>query len=834
MQAEQSSKNTRFPNLVRNQLSLAMGLCMAPLVGQAEVEERQQKAAEPVLQTIISVGNRGTERTVADSPVPVDVLDAEALQKQGATALRDILANLLPSFLVSKVTGGAYSNVARSAGLRGLGGGYVLVLVNGKRRHANAVSSEGTGLQEGWNAADLDSIPMAAIARVEVLRDGAAAQYGSDAIAGVINIILKSDSSGGNATTSAGRRSHYASGVGSNGETYQQSLNYGLGLPNEGFLNLTLDWKNQDSTKRSAPATGSFYYPVNGQPDPRENTVERRSYGGGLPEIEQINASYNAELPLRDDLRLYSFSTYTRQDALVSIGFRRPNSNTVITELYPDGIAPDFNFDTRDFHTTWGIKGEELAGWNWDLSSTYGENTQRMESSNNLNPSLGPASPTDFFLQNNELSQWVTNLDLNRPIDIGLSNPLNFATGLEYREDHYTTGAGDEASYINGRYVFPAGHPRAGQEAAIGALGNYLLLPEDEVDLRRSTSAAYVDLGLNITDKWYVGAAGRYERYTDSAGSTWNGKLSTRYAFTPELAARGSVSTGFVAPSLTQQGYAKTGLGRRTVNNETVDIMIKRVQPDSAIGKALGSEELDPVKSTSYSLGLTWTPITNLNVALDAYLIDLEDRIALISPLSGSAVDAILAANGFGHVQQVQYYANAFDTRTKGVDLVADYTHRIGAFGRLRWTVAGNWNDTSITDMAPNPAQLQSLGLSRFEDTEIGSVTDSKPRTKYILGVNWQVEDFDIGLRNTRYGKVKLLGSGTTVDQEFSAKWITDLDVTYGLTDNVRVTLGAENLFNVYPDKHTVNDVSGGSYYSTISPFGSYGAYYYTRLSIDF
>ncbi|SDG87702.1 iron complex outermembrane recepter protein [Pseudomonas flavescens] len=820
--------------LARSPLSLAIGLCLAPLAGQSMAQEVAAGADEPVLQTVISVGNRGTQRTVADSPVPVDVLDARALEKQGASALRDVLSNLLPSFHVAKVTGGAYSNVARSAGLRGLGGGYVLVLVNGKRRHANAVSSEGSGLQEGWNAADLDSIPMAAVDRVEVLRDGAAAQYGSDAVAGVINIILKSDSSGGSATTTAGRRSHYASGVGSNGETYQQSLNYGLGLPNEGFLNLTLDWKNQDSTKRSAPATGSFYYPVNGQPDPRENTVERRSYGGGLPEIEQLNLSYNAELPLSDDLRLYSFSTYTKQDALVSIGFRRPNSNTVLTELYPDGIAPDFEFDTRDFHTTWGIKGEELAGWNWDLSTTYGENTQRMDSSNNLNPSLGPDSPTEFYLQNNELSQWVTNLDFNRHVDIGLANPLNFATGLEYREDHYVTESGDEASYVNGRYVFPVGHPRAGQEAAIGALGNYLLLPEDEANLRRSTSAAYVDLGLDVTDKWYVGAAGRYERYTDSAGSTWNGKLATRYAFTPAFAVRGAINTGFVAPSLTQQGYAKTGLGRRTVGNETVDIMIKRVQADSAIGRALGAEELTPVKSTSYSLGLTWTPITDLNLAADAYVIDLEDRIALISPLQGAAVDAILDANGFGHVQQVQYYANAFDTRTKGLDLVADYTQRLARYGRLRWTVAANWNDTRITDMAPNPAQLQGLGLSRFQRTEIGSVTDSKPRSKYILGVNWQVGDFDIGLRNTRYGKVKLLGTGTTVDQEFSAKWITDVDATYSLTDNVRVTLGAENLFDVYPDKHTVNDVSGGSYYSTISPFGSYGAYYYTRLSIDF
>ena len=813
------------------------GLCLAsaPLMAE-EDQDSERKKAEPVMQTVVSVGNRGNQRTVAQSAVPIDVIGGEDLQKQGgSTALRDALEHLLPSFNVAKVTGGAYSNVARAAGLRGLGGGYVLVLVNGKRRHGGSVASENSVLVEGWNPADLDLIPISAIDRVEVLRDGAAAQYGSDAIAGVINIILKSDSSGGSSSTMAGRRSHYASGVGSNGETYQQTFNYGLPLPNDGFFNFALDAKKQDSTKRSGVATGAFYYPVNGQPDPRENTVEKRSFGGGLPEIEQINVSYNAELPLNESTSLYSFSTLGKQDALVSIGFRRPNSNTIINELYPDGIAPDFTFDSLDYQSTFGARGDDLAGWGWDLSTSYGANRQKQSTDNNLNPSLGTASPTDFTLQTNTFTQWTTNFDLNRKLDIGTRNPLNFATGLEYRFEQYRTESGDVDSYRNGNYRYPAGHPRAGQLAAIGALGNYLLLPEDEVNLRRSDSAAYVDLGLDVTDKWFVGAAGRFEHYTDSSGNTWTGKLSTRYAFTPEIAARGALSTGFVAPSMVQQGYAKTGLGRRTVGNTTQDIMIKRVQTNSAIGRALGAEDLEPVKSQSVSAGLTWTPVKDLNVALDAYLIDLQDRIALISPLSGAAVDQILAANGFSHVQQVQYYANAFDTRTKGLDLVADYTQHLDRFGRLRWNVGANWNKATITDLKANPSQLQSLGLQRFERTELGGITDLTPKSKYIVGLNWQVNDWDVGVRATRYGKVKRLGSGTTgVDETFSAKWITDVDVTYALTDNVRVSLGADNLFNVYPDKHTVTDVSGGSYYSSISPFGSYGAFYYSRLNIDF
>lgn len=810
-------------------LTLA-GLCW---VGESTAATREEDTVQ--LQTVVSVGNRGVERTVAESPVPIDVIGGQDLEKQGASvSLRDALANLLPSFNVAKVTGGAYSNVARSAGLRGLGGGYVLVLVNGKRRHGGSVASENSVLVEGWSPADLELIPVAAVDRVEVLRDGAAAQYGSDAIAGVINIILKKDSSGVSATTLVGRRSGYH-GVGSNGETYQQSLNKGFELPNGGFLNLTLDAKNQDSTKRSAEATGSFYYPVNGQPDPRENTVERRSFGGGLPEIEQYNLAYNAELPLSDDTSLYSFSTLSKQDALVSIGFRRPNSNTIINELYPDGIAPNFTFESLDYQAVFGARGKDVAGWDWDLSTSYGRNRQKQLTDHNLNPSLGTASPTDFWLQTNTFDQWTTNLDLNRPIDIGWRNPLTLATGLEYRAEHYRTESGDPKSYVNGDYRYPVGHPRAGQQAAIGALGNYLLLPEDEVDLRRSTSAAFIDLGLDVTDKWFVGAAGRFEHYTDSSGNNWTGKLSTRYAFTPELAARGAFSTGFVAPSMIQQGYAKTGLGRRTIGNETRDIMIKRVQPDSAIGRALGAEDLQPVRSQSLSAGLTWTPLKDLNISLDAYLIDLEDRIALISPLQGAAVDAILASYGFSHVQQVQYYANAFDTRTRGVDLVLDYTQHLGEFGRLRYNLGANWNKATITDQKDNPAQLQSLGLSRFDRTELGGITDLTPKTKLLLGLNWQVGDWDAGIRTTRYGKVGKLGSSAGgVDESFGAKWITDVDVGYQVTDNIKVSLGADNVFDVYPDKHTVVDVSGGSYYSSISPFGSYGAFYYGRLNIDF
>lgn len=814
-------------------------LCAPWVAARADSADTSANAAtkpdSAVLSTVVSLGNRASERTVADSPVPVDVIDGEALLQQGTTGLKDALANLVPSFNVTKFQGSSYNNVSRYAGLRGLGGGYVLVLVNGKRRINSASTADNYYLAEGWNAADLDAIPISAVEHVEVLRDGAAAQYGSDAIAGVINIVLKQFDNGVSSSTLIGRRSHYHSGVDENGQTYQQGLNLGLPLPNDGFLNLALDAKDEDATFRSGLATGSFYPKINGQDDPREATVNRRNHAVGLPEVKQYAMSYNAELPLQDRLSAYGFGTYTRQDAKVGINFRRPNDNTVVTELYPDGVAPDFLFDTRTWQSVLGIKGTTDSAWNWDLSTSYGESELTQDTDSNLNPSLGPQSPTEFYLQSNTFGQWTTNFDANRQLDIGWHSPLSVAAGLEYRRERYTTESGDPLSYANGGYQFPVDSPLAGQFGAIGALGNHLLLPEDEVDLTRSNTAAYVDLGLNLTDNWYISGAGRFEHYTDSSGNTSNFKLASRYAVTPEFAVRGAISTGFVAPSLIQQGYARTGLSRRLVNGTYQELMNKRVQPDSAIGKALGAEELDPVTSTNYSLGLTWTPSERLNVSLDAYMIDLKDRIALINPLSGNAVRGILTANGFPHVQQVQYFANSLDTRTKGVDLIADYLQPLHRYGQLRWSLGANWNKSEVTDVADDPAVLAGLGQTRITREQLGGVTDLTPKTKYMVGVTWSQGDLDLHVQTTRYGKVKILNaSSSDLDESFGAKWITNVDARYALTENVSVTVGAENVFDVYPDKHKIYDETGRNYYSQISPFGSYGAFYYTRLNIEF
>ncbi|MFT4019880.1 MAG: TonB-dependent receptor, partial [Acinetobacter sp.] len=364
---------------------------------------------------------------------------------------------------------------------------------------------------------------------------------------------------------------------------------------------------------------------------------------------------------------------------------------------------------------------------------------------------------------------------------------------------------------------------------------------EDEADITRSNTAAYLDLGLDITQQWFVGLAGRFEHYDDSSGNTWNGKITTRYEFLPNLAVRGTISTGFVAPSLLQQGYGTTTVGYGPdVNGIYANRKGKLVRPDSTLAQALGAKALVPTKSVNYSLGLTYSPIKNFNIAIDAYRIDLKDRIAQTSALSGTGINSILAANGFNDIQTVQYFANLFDTTTNGIDIVADYTQQLQQYGRIRWSLGFNYNKTKITDIAENPSELSGINIDRVGRAVIGSVTVANPRTKFTLGSNWQYHKFDINTRLSRYDRVILRGATAATDAYYGAKWIVDLDATYHVTDNLSFTLGADNLFNTFPDKTSQavitasGDTSGGSKYPNISPFGSYGGYYYGRISYKF
>jgi iron complex outermembrane receptor protein len=790
---------------------------------------------EQTLNTVVVTGNRGgAPRTVADSPSPIDVISGEQLQATGKVGLKEVLSRLLPSFNLPAINGGGTSWSVRGVTMRGLSGDQVLVLVNGKRRHNTALINNLARVGTAAVPVNLDLIPVSAIDHIEVLRDGASAQYGSDAIAGVINIILKENDSGGSAETSFGR---YGSG---DGDTIHQTFNYGLPLVNDGFLNLSLDSKEQEPFDRTGSATGSLYSSP-GRPDSRDQTTDRHgwnpSYGLGREKV--TNGSYNLEIPLQDDLKLYSFSTFSYMETTKVTGNYRPNEITSLAgdpnTPYPDGIHAQRRNRTIDFQVAGGVKGE-VGGWNYDASSTWGEDNSTLNANNTLNPSLGPTSPTSFNLATQIFDQVTNNLDFNRSFDIGLKHALQTSFGFEHRFERYEIEAGDYASYTPGSYVLPSG-PFAGTTPLPGLASYNGTSKADAGSMSRNNVASYFDLGLDLTDKWYVGVAGRYEHYTQDIGSTWSGKFSTRYEILPGLALRGTINNGFRAPSLAQTIYASsTFTSAGVVNGQQLSVPVKVLPVDSAEAKALGAEKLKPEKSLNYSFGLTFEPLDNYRLTTDFYQIGIRDRIVSTSLLGGPAISQVLAANGLPPSLYAQYYTNAVDTRTRGLDVVNEYHQQLGEWGQVRWSAAYNWNQTKIEKLQDNPSALAGLGsqYQLFDRRLQKDLTVATPQSKLILASNWKLGDFDTNLAVTRFGSYIEGDNNPVNDRKYSAKWITDLDVAYKLSKQLTVALGGNNLFNVYPDKKGIQDWSGAYKYGQFSPFGLGGSYYYTRLAYAF
>lgn len=784
------------------------------------------------LDTVIVTGSRGSEaRTVTSSPAPIDVISAQQLEKTGSGSLRGALEKVLPSFS-QRPSGTSNDSIARPYSLRGLNGSNVLVLVNGKRRHNSAVINLDSTAAYGTNPVDLDMIPISAIDHIEVLRDGASAQYGSDAIAGVINIILKQNDHGGSASTQYGE--YYRDG---DGGTIRQTLNKGFTLPNDGFFNLSLDAKSQQTAVRARDATGSFYYPqADGSPDPREATADKQVQKNGLPKIKAINVGYNAEAPINDDVTLYSFSTLSKRDARGGQNFRRPNSTNIIPAIYPDGTAPFYTLEEVDYQLAAGAKGL-LAGWNWDLSSTFGRDKGQAGADDTLNASLGPTSPTHFDTYTNTFDQWTNNLDLTRAFDVGLSKPLQVSWGGELRHERYKTESDNYLSYINGGYIYPSG-PLRGQPAAVGAQGAITLTPDDAGQNSRNSYASYVDVGFNPTEKLWLGVAGRFEKYDDDSGDTRSGKFSARYDFTPDFAIRGTLSNGFRAPSLSQSTYAQTSNQYTLVNGVAQFVEAKTVRVDSTLAKALGAEALKPEKSRNISVGFTYKPLPQANVTLDAYQIEIKDRIGLTGFLSGAGVNQILQQQGFRPGYQLKYFTNAADTTTRGVDLVTDYKVDYGRYGSVKYGVAFNYNKTDLDSIKSTPAALSAVGsnLVLFDRVAQGYLTVANPKTKLILSSNWKIDKFDINASVNRYDKVTARDANPAYDVTYGAKWITDLEVAYAVTDSLGVAVGANNLFNVHADNngYPAGDVNGFPKFGAISPFDPYGGFWYTRLTYNF
>lgn len=790
---------------------------------------------------IIITGIRGGKpRTVAESPAPIDIIQGSQIGGTGRADVAESLSKLLPSINFGTTTAGVNS-IVRPIFNRGLGPAYTLVLVNGKRRHNGALLTNGGGDTSGVNPVDFDQLPLSSIAYVEVLKDSAAAQYGSDAVAGVVNIVLKSQDHGGHIGFLGG--SLYG-GKGDLG-TFKAEADLGFKIGENGFIHLSADARKRGLAWSNFYAANLPYSPAS---NPKNATWNGDGAHNGDPELKSFSTSYNAELPVGDKVTLYSYGSFGQRRTVIGNNFRRPNSAADINRIFPDGFYPLNNTAETDFQVLAGAKGD-IGGTHWDLSTTYGRDRVRQYSDLTINPSLGPSSPTSFDnLATYQFAQWVTNLDLTHGFEVGLPEPIQLSGGLEYRVDRFSTFAGDPLGYANGGYIIQPGdqpgNPNVGLPASIGAQAGVTLSPGDEARLTRRDVAGYLDLAITPLKGWYIGGAVRVEHYDDSSGTTVGYKVNSRYDVAPWLAFRGTIGTGFRAPSLTQIGYAqtdnRTGLDPNT--GAIIPSYTKLAPVGSPLARALGSQDLKPEKSTNYGLGLVLQPAPRLNITIDGYQVSIKNRIIRTGTLFGPALAGILAANNLPSNAWVTYFANGVDTRTRGIDVVADYSLSIGQ-SKLKLDAAFNYNHTKVTHIASTPAALTSLGanpggsLIFLPRATIGDLTVNLPETKLVLGGHWSLGRFAVNLQETRYGSYDWVRSQLAVqDTHYGAKWLTDLDVTVTVHGGLRLTAGAANIFNVRPDANGPGDpaTGGAQFRYGPAPFSPMGGFYYGKLSFDF
>jgi len=785
-------------------LSLAIAVALAPPAFAQQADPAQEQAR--TLDTLIVTGTRVADRTVAESTSPIDIITPEVLQATGTTELATALSRALPSLNFPRAAINDGTDAMRPAQLRGLAPDHTLVLVNGKRYHPGALVNVNGSQGRSSSPVDLNSIPIAAIERVEVLRDGASAQYGSDAIAGVINIVLKGSDSGGTVSASYGE---YSEG---DGAKYQVLADAGLKLGSAGKVHLAAQFGHQDQTDRAEAYAGAA---AANQP-PVGAVVQRL----GDPEVDNHSVSFNGELDAADYLTFYSYGLYTKRETL-SNGFFRPAGDARnIPSIYPNGFLPNIFNTGTDYGLVVGMKSS-IGTTNFDASYTFGSNKLEFDILNTLNRSLGPSSPTEFYAGSLKLEQHVLNLDFNTPVNVGLEYPLTLSYGLEWRGEEYTIGPGEPGSYLNGGVLLNGSPTPSGAQVFPG------FRPSDSGSFDRTSGSVYVGLEGDLTDKFSAGIAGRFEDYSDF-GSTGTGKLTARYAFTPTVALRGTASTGFHAPSLQQQYYQTTSTN--FIGGIPFDLVTFRV--DNPAGIALGAEPLKPEESKNLSLGLVLTPIEGLYITADAYRIKITDRISLSENLTSTAVRTYLNTHGFPSVSGGRYFTNALDTTTTGIDIIATYAWKLAA-SQVDWTVGYNHNKTEIDRVAPNPAALTAIdpGALRFGRVELSRFEVGAPRDKFLLGGVWKGGALSFGANATRYGEFTILNAAPALDQTFGAKWLVDLSASYAL-GGWEFTVGSDNVFDEYPDEVIfANSNSGQLIWPTQSPFGFNGRYVYGRVA---
>jgi iron complex outermembrane recepter protein len=819
------------------------------------------------INEVIVTGTRVSGMKAADSPAPIQIVNSAILEKSsGKPDLMTTLATIIPS-LTEQAFGGDQANQTLQAKLRGLSPNDVLVLINGKRRHTTANLEVLGGPYQGGAGVDLNFIPVSAIDHIEVLTDGAAAQYGSDAIAGVINIILKKDSSGGSL---AGTYGAYEDGGGITGDV---AGNIGFEPIAGGYLNLTAEVDNHGHSFRGGP-DGRFANPKLAAPDTNVRDV------AGYPYLNRISGdaeshlkilSFNSGVDLPDGLQVYSFGTWGDKKAASYENYRMPSTVSyqgpltggVKTYLFPLGFSPQEATRETDYEFTGGVKGE-IAEWNWDLASTYGSDKVSVYTLNSANASIAggytdifgnviagiDATPTDFYDGFFKSTQWTSTIDVNRDFDVGLAGPLNVAFGGEYRRSTYQIGAGDPNSYVGG-----------------GAQSYPGFQPSDASTHSRKNYAGYVDFSAKPVDALRVDLAGRVEHY-DDFGSKAVGKLTGRYDFVPEFALRGTVSTGFRAPTLAEEYYRAT--------NVSPDSATVQLAPNSKSAADLGlGSGLQPETSRNYSVGFVFQPMPGLSATLDAYQIDIKNRIVASGTLNsvvngvsvGPAIAQAISDSGAvppslvvpGGSYSVNLFTNGIDTRTRGADFVLQSPQNYG-WSKVDWSVGATYSNTTITSIHNAPAQLAgqplfATGSALFDQAVLSDLTTASPKYLINLGALWTIEKLSVNVHELIYGAATEYQSDTGKTpngvssvvtyqpNRIGVTPITNVDFSLQITKELMLSAGANNAFNRYPNK--VNPIlqqgfaatynrSTTTLYPSFSPFGIDGGFYYFRAVYSF
>nr|WP_267875426.1 TonB-dependent receptor [Massilia sp. ZL223] len=786
-------------------LALYGGAALASLIPAAAFAQSAAPAASTEnVATVSVVGSRRVgNASSTDTPVPVDFIPmTKAAEQGGQFDLAQALTNISPSFNSTRQTGADGADLIDSAALRGLGSDQTLVLVNGKRRHTVALVNLFGARNRGNTGTDMNAIPLLAIKNVQVLRDGAAAQYGSDAIAGVINIELKKNL-GCESVLGYGQ---YTEG---DGENWLASAYCGVAVAG-GVLGITGEWYDRGRSNRSEPGNPRII---------------------GDTKSENQTLYLNGEFPTGPG-KLYFTAGAQKRDASSAAWAREgvgsddiPRRNSAA--MYPNGFVPfiDGKVDDR-----WGTVGYrwQMGEWNTDLSQTYGYNRLMYNINNTLNASIanqdllagGPGrSASAFDAGGFSFRQATTNLDFSRFYN-GVLNGMNVAFGLEHRRENYKIFAGEPGSYIDADGLNFGGAP--------GSQGFPGFQPGDATDSDRHSSAAYIDIETDVSDRFKVQTALRHERYSDF-GSTTTGKLAGSYRVTPSVLLRASASTGFRAPSLQQVHFSSTFTD--FVSGEAVDVVL--APNGGAVANAAGIPQLKDEQSKSFTAGITWSPTQSTSVTADLYRIDIDDRIVLTGRFDAENYPALGATLQQLGVDQAQFFVNSVDTKTQGLDLTVSNRADLGA-GKLSTFLALNFSKTEVKNVKA-PAAFAGFEDVLLSERERLFIEEGAPRRKATLGFDYSLNKFETSLRIIHFGP-QTLGtfSGPPVpNQKYDAKTSADLSFTWAFTDKTKLTVGGTNIFDVKPTAQDPNETDNGFKYESVQ-FGLNGASVFARLSHKF